>query len=220
MRERQPPAGRSTAVHAEVGIIGAGPAGLATAVRLGQLGVGRVVIVDRLDFPRNKTCGSAISPKGCAALGALGLSEVVARESYAISGLRLVTPLGHDVLVSSLQDVALVCSRRTLDHLLLQRAQAMGISFLGNFEVSFLLQRGDRVVGFRSSDGREVRVDYTVVANGAHTRFACEREPRRLIQAIMGWWEGVPFRSHHVEMIFDASLAPTTAGCFPKAPRA
>src|SRR5262245_54410494 len=135
MRERQPPAGRSTAVHAEVGIIGAGPAGLATAVRLGQLGADRVVIVDRLDFPRDKTCGSAISPKGCAALAALGLSEVVARESYAISGLRLVTPLGHDVLVASPEDVALVCCRRTLDHLLLQQAQATGTSFLSNFDV-------------------------------------------------------------------------------------
>jgi geranylgeranyl reductase family protein len=208
----------STVAHADVGIIGAGPAGLATAVRLGQLGVDRVVIVDRFDFPRDKTCGSAVSPKGCAALDALGLTEAVTRESYAISGLRLVTPLGHDVLVSSPQDVALICSRRTLDHLLLQQAQKMGASFLGNFEVSFLLQRGDRVVGFRSSDGREVRVDYTIVANGAHTRFACERGPRRLIQAIMGWWEGVPFRSHHVEMIFDESVAPYYGWLFPESP--
>ena len=188
MRERHRPASSDTVVQAEVGIIGAGPAGLAAAVRLGQLGVDRVVLVDRLDFPRDKTCGSAISPKGCETLAELGLSEVVARESYAINGLRLVTPRGHDVFVSSPQDVALICSRRTFDHLLLQRAQAMGTSFLGNFDVSFLLQRGDRVMGFRSSDGREVRVDYTVVANGAHTRFACERGPRRLIQAIMSTW--------------------------------
>ena len=218
MRERHRPASSDTVVHAEVGIIGAGPAGLAAAVRLGQLGVDRVVLVDRLDFPRDKTCGSAISPKGCETLAELGLSEVVARESYAINGLRLVTPRGHDVFVSSPQDVALICSRRTFDHLLLQRAQAMGTSFLGNFDVSFLLQRGDRVMGFRSSDGREVRVDYTVVANGAHTRFACERGPRRLIQAIMGWWEGVPFRSHHVEMIFDQSVAPYYGWLFPETP--
>ena len=218
MRDQQRPAGSGTVVHAEVGIIGAGPAGLATAVRLGQLGVNRVVLVDRLDFPRDKTCGSAISPKGCAALAELGLGEVVARESYAISGLRLVTPLGHDVLVSSPQDVALICNRRTLDHLLLQRAQAVGTVFLGNFGASFLLQRGDRVVGFRSSDGREVRVDYTVVADGAHTRFACDRGPRRLIQAIMGWWEGVPFHSHHIEMIFDESVAPYYGWLFPETP--
>jgi flavin-dependent dehydrogenase len=191
---------------------------LATAVHLGQLGVDRVVLVDRLDFPRDKTCGSAISPKGCEVLAELGLSDTVTRESYAISGLRLVTPHGHDVLVSSPQDVALICCRRTFDHLLLQRAQETGAVFLGNFEASFLLQRRDRVVGFRSADGREVRVEHTVVADGAHTRFACERGPRRLIQAIMGWWECVPFRSHHVEMIFDKSIAPYYGWLFPESP--
>jgi menaquinone-9 beta-reductase len=205
-------------VHADVGIIGAGPAGLATAVHLGQLGVGRVVIVDRADFPRDKTCGSAVSPKGCAVFNALGVNEAVARESYTISGLRLVTPRGHDVIMSSPQDVALICSRRTLDHLLLHRAQQCGALFFGNFEASHLLQRGDRVVGFRSADGREVRAEYIVVADGAHTRLAPEREPRRLIQAIMGWWEGVPFRSHHVEMIFDDLVAPYYGWLFPEGP--
>jgi geranylgeranyl reductase family protein len=218
MPGRQRTVGTSSTVHADVGIIGAGPAGLATAVHLGQLGVDRVVVVDRMDFPRDKTCGSAISPKGCAVLDALGLGEAVMRESYAVRGLRLVTPLGRDVIVSSPQDVALICNRRTLDHLLLQRAQETGTDFLGNFEATFLLQRGDRIVGFRSSDGREVRADYTVVADGTHTRFAREREPRRLIQAIMGWWEGVPFRSHHAEMIFDKLVAPYYGWLFPEGP--
>jgi len=67
--------------------------------------------------------------------------------------------------VSNPQDVALICSRRTFDNLLLQRALETGTGFLGDFEGSFLLQREDRVVGFRSKDGCEVRADYTVVAN-------------------------------------------------------
>ena len=59
-------------IRADVGIIGAGPAGLATAVHLGRLGVNRVILVDRADFPRDKTCGSAVSPKGCEMLKACG----------------------------------------------------------------------------------------------------------------------------------------------------
>src|SRR3954469_1046339 len=86
-------------VHADVGIIGAGPAGLATAVHLGQLGVNRVVIVDRANFPRDKTCGSAVSPKGRQVLKALQVDGAVDRESYSINGLRLVTPRGRDVTV-------------------------------------------------------------------------------------------------------------------------
>jgi geranylgeranyl reductase family protein len=205
-------------IHAAVGIIGAGPAGLATAVHLGQLGVDRVVLVDRQDFPRDKTCGSAVSPKGCSVLADLGVSDAVARQSYAVNGLRVVTPRGHDVYVSSPQDVALVCNRRILDDLLLVRAEQAGARFLSNFEASYLLQRGDRVVGFRSTDGREVRADYTVIANGAHSRFACERGPRHLLQAIMGWWEGVAFRPHHVEMIFDELVSPYYGWLFPEGP--
>jgi geranylgeranyl reductase family protein len=205
-------------IRADIGIIGAGPAGLATAVHLGQLGVPRVVIVDRADFPRDKTCGSAVSPKGCETLKALGVDEPVTREAYAINALRLVTPGMHDLVVSSPADVAIVCNRRTLDHLLLKRAQQAGAKFLPNFDVRYLLQRDDRVVGFRGADGREVHADYTVVADGAHSRFGPDRGPRRLIQAIMGWWDDVPFRPHHVEMIFDGLVAPYYGWLFPEGP--
>ena len=51
-------------IEADVGIIGAGPAGTAAALHLGQLGVRNVVLIDREDFPRDKTCGSGLSPKG------------------------------------------------------------------------------------------------------------------------------------------------------------
>jgi len=205
-------------IHADVGIIGAGPAGLATAVHLGQLGVGRVVVVDRANFPRDKTCGSAISPKGREVLKALHVDDAVNREAYTINGLRLVTPRGRNVIMTSPHDVALICNRRILDHLLLQRAQSLGTRFLANFEATHLLQRGDHVVGFRSTDGREIRTAYTVVADGAHSRFACERGPQQLIQAIMGWWDGVPFRSHFVEMIFDDDVAPYYGWLFPEGP--
>jgi geranylgeranyl reductase family protein len=207
-----------TVIHAAIGIIGAGPAGLATAVHLGQLGVERVVLVDRQEFPRDKTCGSAVSPKGCSVLAELGVNDAVVRQSYPVKGLRLVTPRGHDVCVSSPKDVALICNRRILDDLLLHRAEQGGAKFLANFEASYLLQRGDRVVGFRSTDGREVRSDYTVIANGAHSRLSCDRGPRHLLQAIMGWWEGVAFRPHHVEMIFDELVSPYYGWLFPEGP--
>ena len=209
---------RAPIIHADVGIIGAGPAGLATAVRLAQLGASRVVLVDRAGFPRDKTCGSAVSPKGCELLKELGIELERIRESYPINGLRLVTPRGCDVAVSSPQDVAFICNRRIFDHFLLKQAQAAGTNFLDNFEATHLLQRGDRVVGFRSSDGREVRAEYTVVADGAHSRLACERGPRQLIQAIMGWWEGVSFNPHQVEMIFDDLISPYYGWLFPESP--
>jgi flavin-dependent dehydrogenase len=81
-----------------------------------------------------------------------------------------------------------------------------------------LLQQGDRVVGCRAADGREVRAKLTVIADGAHSRLAPERGPRRLIQAIMGWWDRVPFRPQHIEMVFDRLVSPYYGWLFPEGP--
>jgi flavin-dependent dehydrogenase len=37
-----------------------------------------------------------------------------------------------------------------------------------------------------------------------------------MIQAIMGWWQGVSFRPHHIEMIFDRMVAPLYGWLFPE----
>src|SRR5882672_6003813 len=186
------------AIRADVAIIGAGPAGLATAIHLGQLGVERVVVVDRHDFPRDKTCGSAVSPKGIAVLNELGAGEAVSAEAYWIKGLRLVTPTDRELVLSGHTEAALICCRRTLDHLLLQRARSLGVRFIGDFQASYLLARNDRVAGFRGVADREVHATHTVVADGAHSQLCIDRGRRRLIQAIMGRWEGVIFEPHHI----------------------
>ena len=206
----------SRAVQASVVIVGAGPAGLATAIHLGQLGVRDVVIVDRADFPRDKTCGSAISPKGIVALERLGVSEAVSEQAHAIRGLRLVTPRGHVLNMMGHTDAAMICCRRTLDHLLLRRALELGVRFVPHFHAHWLLGRDNRIGGVRTRDGQEVQAQFTVVADGAHSRFGLDRGPRRMIQAIMGWWDDVPVPDHRIEMVFDDLVAPFYGWLFPE----
>ena len=64
---------RKTAV-----IIGAGPGGGAAAIRLLQRGIRDVVLVDKDRFPREKTCGSALSPNGLKLVQSLGIGVVCA----------------------------------------------------------------------------------------------------------------------------------------------
>lgn len=205
-------------METDVVILGAGPAGTAAAAHLGQLGVRRVVLVDRHDFPRDKTCGSGVSPKGIQTLKDLGVWEDVEPHAYWISGIRLVTPGGRESWQSA-GDVgqAIVCQRRVLDHVLLKAALARGVTFVPHFDAAEAIEEDGRVVGIRARDGREVRARFVLVAGGSHCRVGLPaKRPRRVIQAIMGWWEGVPFRPHHVEMVFDRMVEPYYGWLFPE----
>ena len=46
----------------DVCIVGAGPAGSATAIRLADAGLS-VLLVEQKKFPRNKLCGEFVSPE-------------------------------------------------------------------------------------------------------------------------------------------------------------
>lgn len=204
-------------MRADVAVIGAGPAGAAAALRLGQLGVADVIVVDRAEFPRDKTCGSGLSPKGIETLKALGVWDDVSADAYTIGGIRLVTPAGREVYASAGDaGAAAICARRTLDDRVLARARELGARFLPKFAAADLRRDGDRVAGVVARDGREVRARFTLVADGGHSVFTPDPRPRPRLQAIMGWWEGVRFRPHHVEMIFDATLVPGYGWLFPE----
>ena len=204
-------------LHADVVIVGAGPAGTAMAAHLGQLGLRDVVLVDKLDFPRDKTCGSGLSPKGIDVLRQLGVWDEVEPLSYRINGIRIVTPQGSDSYQSAGEAVeAVICQRRVLDHLILKRAQANGVTFVPHFVAASLVDEGGRIAGVTARDGRTVRAKYTVIAGGTHCKLVPRPRPRKMIQAIMGWWEGVEFRPHHVEMIFDRALVPYYGWLFPE----
>jgi geranylgeranyl reductase family protein len=206
--------------RANVVIVGAGPAGAACAAHLGQLGVQDVVLVDRHDFPRDKTCGSGLSPKGIQTLKDLGIWHEIEPLSYGINGIRIVTPGGLESWQSAGDKAeAVVCERRVLDHKILLRAIARGTEFIPNWSASAVLEgKTGRVEGVRSAEGAEIRARFVVIAGGAHCRVGLpEQRPRQTIQAIMGWWSGVPFRPHHVEMIFDKMLTPYYGWLFPEA---
>ncbi len=66
------------AEHWDVVVVGAGPAGSAAA--LGALAEDpslRVLLLDRSDFPRDKSCGDGIAPHVVDALRAVGAADVV-----------------------------------------------------------------------------------------------------------------------------------------------
>lgn len=66
-------------MDADVVVVGAGPAGCSTALHLAAMEpglAGRVVMIDRARFPRNKLCGGGITHFGYRTLAALGLGDL------------------------------------------------------------------------------------------------------------------------------------------------
>lgn len=199
-------------------VVGAGPGGAATAVALARAGVDGVTLVDAHDFPRDKTCGSGLSGRAIEVIKQLGIWDRIEPMAYPITGVRIVTPRGFDKYLSAGNDVqAVICLRRQFDHEMLKAGIEHGVEFIPNFRAREPIVEQGRWQGIRTADDREIRADYVVVANGAHSQFIFDKRPKRIIHTIMGWWEGVAFRPNFIEMVFDDIISPYYGWLFPEA---
>ncbi|HQT95001.1 MAG TPA: FAD-dependent monooxygenase [Thermoanaerobaculaceae bacterium] len=81
---------------ADVAVVGAGPAGLATAIAAARAGLATVVC-ERAAAPPDKACGEGLMPAGVRVLEALGARALVDPEACApIDGICYVQVGGGD----------------------------------------------------------------------------------------------------------------------------
>ncbi|HEV7666062.1 MAG TPA: FAD-dependent monooxygenase, partial [Chloroflexota bacterium] len=110
-------------------IVGAGPGGSATGHFLSSRGLD-VGLLDRADFPRDKTCGDGLTPRALRVLDQMGLLADVARRGCAIEAYEVVAPNGRATRAPiTATPGATVIRRRVLDDLILHRAIASGATF-------------------------------------------------------------------------------------------
>lgn len=160
-------------------VVGAGPAGAATAVWLAR-GGRRVLLVERSAMPRAKVCGSCLSPLAVHELDAIGLS--VARVGgVRRTQVRLVS--GGRYATLSLDGWTL--SRDRLDSAIVRRAVDAGAAWLPHANVSRIEETAMGVV-VAGVSGRPfvLRAAHAVVAAGLGGRIridspAVKRPPRR-----------------------------------------
>lgn len=163
----------------DVLIVGAGPAGAAAAIGLAGAGH-RVVLVERERFPRTKPCGELLTPRGAAAVGSLGVDPEAL--GHRLEHVRLTYAEPTERARRRSTSVAwpsgthgLVIPRERLDGELVARAVALGAELRdGHTAVEPIVERGFvRGARVTAPDGvtGDVRATYTLVADGANSRF-------------------------------------------------
>ena len=144
---------------ADVIVVGAGPAGSATAAYLARAGVD-VLLLEKANFPREKVCGDGLTPRAVKALVGMGV-PVDERDGWVRNkglrviggGVRLELPWPE---LSSYPGYGLVRTRLDFDEILARTAQKAGARLLEGVTVTGpVLDDAGRIVGVkaRSSAG-------------------------------------------------------------------
>jgi geranylgeranyl reductase family protein len=107
----------------QIAIIGAGPVGLQTAIRLKEMGFEAIVLEEHDTIGVPEHCTGLISKKGVEELG-IHLGDSL---QNTIRGAKLFSPSGVMIKIKSKEAVAYVVDRKEFDSILLRRARLIGV---------------------------------------------------------------------------------------------
>ncbi|MEA2705078.1 MAG: menaquinone-9 beta-reductase, partial [Actinomycetota bacterium] len=158
--------------------MGGGPSGAACAYWLAEAGHD-VVMVEKKRFPRVKTCGDGLTPRAVKELDDMGLADVLAGH-HRFEGLRSIA-FGRTLELQwpdrpGYPRHGYVITRHDLDQAVAERAEKAGATVLQGVEALEPLMdegvpRGAVVKDKADGELHELRATYTVVADGANSRF-------------------------------------------------
>ncbi len=213
----------------DVVIIGAGPGGSATAHYLARRGLD-VLLLDKADFPRDKTCGDGLTPRAVGVLQDMGLAEDLRRVGYTIRRFEVFAPNGRStgdavMLHNGMPDYALVVPRLKLDDAIRRRAMQSGARFEPHIHVNdvcAVVSNGTghvEVKGERHGRSVSFAARLAVIATGANTglllRTGILRAQPKMIVAARAYFAGVQGLADAWTLRFDNAPLPGYGWVFP-----
>ena len=168
-------------------IIGAGPAGASAAYFLARAGA-RVTLVDRANFPRDKTCGDFCSLRSILMLERMGIdldsdfnSADATTPAQTIRAIQMISPGGVRVTTSAEHTVfgglPRVVARYALDHAIVNAAIQAGVEFRPGLRAVGIEQNTE--LGLKQNtkqDNATVRVTFTTNTNATTSTESIEAD--------------------------------------------
>lgn len=202
--------------HADVAIIGAGPAGSACAIGLLQRRPDiNIMLIDRDVLPRAKACGDLISPRAQSIIAELG---VEAHNPWAPTSHTMASPSGaewtHAGPKTSSWLSTWIMERREFDSILLDRARTLGVTVVQGAHVTrAAVSPNGWTLHFRPRDTGSVRppdisTRVLVGADGSSSTVArligCQPNPAHAV-ALRGYatitQEGAPWSGTRMDFL-------------------
>jgi len=212
-------------------IVGAGPAGAATALYASRLGL-KILLLDKEKFPRDKVCGDAISGKSMEVLRDLDLIK----EAQELPGSHI-----HSVVFGSpkfkLIDIplqgskrkdvptGLVIPRKIFDAFMFEKAEQKAARSITGFQMIDIIKDNDHICGVKglnqNSGNREEFYGKIIIgADGFNSLIARKtgifnRDPNHWIVAVRQYYENVSGLENQIELHFVDEIIPGYFWIFP-----
>jgi geranylgeranyl reductase family protein len=210
----------------DVAVIGAGPAGSATGAFLARQGL-RVLLLDKADFPRDKTCGDALSPRAIHFLHDLDLGKEVEKSAFQVNDVVVTSPEGSEITIPisphpDYPPYGYIVPRLDLDDLIRERALSAGAEFRGGMRVLNLHPNpaSGITLSCRGQRGMlEIEAHTAVIATGANLALLRQLDlipqDQQLSYAARAYFEGVRGLGEAIHIRFDGIPLPGYGWLFP-----
>lgn len=219
----------------EICIVGAGPGGAGTALKLSYLGI-PCILLDKAEFPRDKICGDAISGKVTTLLNRLdpailerfhGMTEA----QIDIWGIKFAAPNGRDIDVpfamnyNKETDTApgYVSRRTDFDNFLIEEIKRRdNIDFRDNTEIKDYEKTADGWIVTDKSGNLRIKCKLLIQAGGAYNPFSrhqagLEKDNKHYAGAVRAYYKNVGqmHGDNFIELHFVREIIPGYFWIFP-----
>jgi len=192
-------------LHTDILILGAGPAGAATALFLAKQGIA-CTLVDKAKFPRDKICGDALSGKVIEVLNKLypeWVSELQTKEQFLGSwGVTFVAPNETALRVPFIKKKegskapGVIATRMDFDNWLMEKVkQQPAIQLLEETELRKFTRTAEGWL-VESKNGRSITTRLIIACDGAYSTFSRQvgglvTEPHHNCFGLRAYYENV-----------------------------